>query len=214
MKFTIASALALASSASAAALGSHRAPRKGRQTHTGHHSQPMIKSQGPAGIVTNNSEVSYSTNWAGAVLTGTKYTVVTGSFTVPTASTTGSGSAWVGIDGDSCETAILQKGIDWTKSGSSITYDAWYEWYPDYSYNYVHDIEIAAGDTITVTVEATRKSAGTSTITNESTGLTVVHTFTSSAVEADLCEYDAEWIVEDFESESSLVTFKSTKNPP
>jgi hypothetical protein len=93
----------------------------------------------------NKSNVDYSSNWAGAVLIGTGYTSVTGTFTVPQPSTTGSGSAWVGIDGDTCGTAILQTGVDWTKSGSSYTYDAWYEWYPDYAYDF-SGITIAAGN--------------------------------------------------------------------
>lgn len=200
----VAGALALVSSAFATPTPStHR--RKGRTV--GSHGNPMSPIQAPAGIVTNKTDVSYSTNWAGAVLVGTKYTKVTGSFKAPTPTTKGSGSAWVGIDGDTCGTAILQTGIDWTKSGSSITYAAWYEWYPDYAYDFVHDLDIAAGDTITVTVEASSKAAGTATITNEDSGVTVTHTFTSSATEADLCEYNAEWIVEDYESGSSLVTF-------
>lgn len=55
---------------------------------------------------------------------------MTGTFTVPTPkkpSGGGSGSfaasAWVGIDGDTCQTAILQTGIDFTVSGSSVSYD-------------------------------------------------------------------------------------------
>lgn len=78
-------------------------------------------------LKTNNSNVQYSGNWAGAVVETSGVKSVTGTFTVPTPSSAGSGSAWVGIDGDQCETAILQTGIDWTKSGSSIKYDAWYE---------------------------------------------------------------------------------------
>lgn len=77
---------------------------------------------------TNSTNVEYDSNWAGSVVTTTGVKSVTGTFTVPTPESAGSGSAWVGIDGDSCQTAILQTGIDWTKSGSSITYDAWYEW--------------------------------------------------------------------------------------
>jgi len=42
--------------------------------------------------LTNKTDVSYSSNWAGAVLVGTGYTSVTGTFTVPTPSTAGSGS--------------------------------------------------------------------------------------------------------------------------
>jgi hypothetical protein len=166
----------------------------------------MIKSGGPAGVAAANiSNVDYSSNWAGAVLVGTGYKSVTGSFVVPTPSTTGSGSAWVGIDGDTCDTAILQTGIDWTKSGSSITYDAWYEWYPDYAYDF-SGISIAAGDTIKVTVTATSDTAGTAVVENVSTGTTVTHTF-SGGVDGDLCGYNAEWIVEDFEEGDSLVTF-------
>lgn len=83
--------------------------------------------------------VSYSTNWAGAVLVGSGYKSVTGTFVVPTPSIPSGGSsrteyaasAWVGIDGDTCQTSILQTGVDFYIQGSSISYDAWYEWYPD-----------------------------------------------------------------------------------
>lgn len=103
---------------------------------------------------TNNTNAQYDTNWAGSVITTSGVQSVTGTFTVPSPSSDGSGSAWVGIDGDSCQTAILQTGIDWTVSGSSVTYDAWYEWYPDYSYDF-SGITVSAGDSITVTVVAT-----------------------------------------------------------
>jgi len=166
----------------------------------------MHRVDGPSELTTNKTNVDYSSNWAGAVLIGTGYTSVTGTFTVPTPTTAGSGSAWVGIDGDTCGTAILQTGIDWTKSGSSITYDAWYEWYPDYAYDF-SGITIAAGNTIKVTVTATSDTAGTATIQNVSTGKTVTHSFSNEASEGSLCEYNAEWIVEDFEEGSSLVDF-------
>lgn len=114
--------------------------------------------------------------------------------------------AWVGIDGDTCGTAILQTGIDWTKSGSSVTYDAWYEWYPDYAYDF-SGITLAAGNSITVTVTASSKTGGTAKITNNTTGKTVTHTFSNEASLGSLCEYNAEWIVEDFDSGGSQVSF-------
>jgi len=154
----------------------------------------------------NDSFVEYSSNWAGAILIGTGYKSVTGTFTVPTPTTAGSGAAWVGIDGDTCDTAILQTGIDWTKSGNSITYDAWYEWYPDYSYDF-SGITLAAGNTIKVTVTATSKTGGTAVVENVSKGETVTHTFKNEGSEGDLCEYNAEWIVEDYEEGNSLVSF-------
>lgn len=42
-------------------------------------------------------------------------------------------SAWVGIDGDTAQNSILQTGVDFYVEGSSVSYDAWYEWYPDYA---------------------------------------------------------------------------------
>ena len=55
-----------------------------------------------------------------------------------------------------------------------------------------------------MTVTASSKTGGTATITNETKGKTVSHTFSG---QPSLCEYNAEWIVEDFEEGSSLVPF-------
>jgi len=160
-----------------------------------------------------SSKEEYSSNWAGAVLIGTGYTAVTAEFTVPTPSIPTGGStnkqycasAWVGIDGDTCGTAILQTGIDFCIQGGSVSYDAWYEWYPDYAYDF-SGISLAAGDVIKVTVDASSKTTGTATVENTSTGESVTHSF-DGGVDGDLCEYNAEWIVEDFESNNSLVPF-------
>ncbi|KAH8665265.1 peptidase A4 family-domain-containing protein [Tricladium varicosporioides] len=175
-----------------------------RRARAARQSKPMNPVDGITSLgVTNNSHVEYSTNWAGAVLIGTGYTSVTGTFTVPSPTTAGSGSAWVGIDGDTCGTAILQTGIDWTRSGSKTTYDAWY---PDYAYDF-SGISLAAGNVVIVTVTASSKTGGTAVIKNTSTGQTVTHTFSNEASLGSLCEYNAEWIIEDFESGGSMVTF-------
>ncbi|KAH8673465.1 peptidase A4 family-domain-containing protein [Xylariales sp. PMI_506] len=157
-------------------------------------------------------QVEYSSNWAGAVLIGSGYKSVTGTITVPTPSTPSGGSsrteyaasAWVGIDGDTCDTAILQTGVDFYVEGTEVAFDAWYEWYPDYAYDF-SGITIAAGDVIKMTVTATSTKAGTAVIENVTTGKTVTQTF-SGETDA-LCETNAEWIVEDFESGNSLVPF-------
>lgn len=67
---------------------------------------------------TNATHVEYSSNWAGAILTsppsGQTFNSVSAQFTVPTPSAPSSGSgswsasAWVGIDGDTYQDAILQ----------------------------------------------------------------------------------------------------------
>jgi hypothetical protein len=203
---TIASTILLAGVAIAAPGTAFRAERYRKRIASGRRGNPLSRVPAPSGINTEISNVDYSSNWAGAVLVGTGFTSVTGTFTVPTPSTAGSGAAWVGIDGDTCDTAILQTGIDWTKSGDSVTYDAWYEWYPNYSYDF-SGIDIAAGDEITVTVTASSLTGGVATIENISTGTTVTHTFSNEGSEGDLCEYNAEWIVEDYEEGSSLVKF-------
>ncbi|KAK0615649.1 peptidase A4 family-domain-containing protein [Bombardia bombarda] len=162
--------------------------------------------------LTNNSNVEYSSNWAGAVLIGSGYKSVTGSIVVPTPKVPSGGSsskqyaasAWVGIDGDTCDTAILQTGVDFYVKGSTVSFDAWYEWYPDYAYTF-SGFSISAGDTITMTATATSTSAGSVTIKNVTKGKTVTHSFSSETNK--LCETNAEWIVEDFESNGALVPF-------
>lgn len=177
-----------------------------RKTH------PRIPVSEPSVTSTNNTDVSYSQNWAGAVLIGTGYKSVTGTITVPTPKTPSGGSsrteyaasAWVGIDGDTCQTSILQTGVDFYVQGSSVSFDAWYEWYPDYAYTF-SGFAIHAGDQIKMTASASSTSAGSVTIQNLSTGKSVSHSFSG---ESDpLCETNAEWIVEDFESGGALVPF-------
>jgi len=139
------------------------------------------------------------------------FKAVTGTFTVPTpaepsggsARTSYASSAWVGIDGDSCETSILQTGLDFTIDNGKVTYDAWYEWYPAYAYDF-SGITFAAGNEVKLTVTATSTTTGTAVIENLTTGETVTEDLTSTAA---LCEQDAEWIVEDFEENDALVPF-------
>ena len=78
---------------------------------------------------------------------------------------------------------------------------AWYEWYPDFSYDF-SGITISAGDTIKLTVTTSSTTSGKAVIENLTTGTTVSKSLTSSYA---LCEENAEWIVEDFESDGSLV---------
>ncbi|KAJ5464788.1 uncharacterized protein N7458_000474 [Penicillium daleae] len=161
----------------------------------------------------NNALEEYSSNWAGAILIGNGYTGVSAEFTVPkpqapsgaSSNTQYCASAWVGIDGDTCTSAILQTGVDFCIQNGVVSYDAWYEWYPDYAYDFT-GITISAGDLIKVSVDATSTITGTAILENLSTGQSEKHTFTSG-VQGDLCEYNAEWIVEDFEENNGLVPF-------
>lgn len=101
MRFTsVASGLLLAGSAIAAP--ATRSEKMALSRAARRHSKPNQKIDAPADHPTNQTEVSYSSNWSGAVLVGTGYTGVTAKFTAPTVASTGSGAAWVGIDGDTC----------------------------------------------------------------------------------------------------------------
>ncbi|KXL50714.1 hypothetical protein M433DRAFT_131865 [Acidomyces richmondensis BFW] len=158
--------------------------------------------------------VEYDSNWAGAVIVSSGITEVTGTFTIPTVKEPSGGNsntmygaaAWVGIDGDTCQSAILQTGVEFLVEGDSTAYEAWYEWYPNYSYNF-DNFDVSPGDQIKATVKATSLDSGTATLENLSTGSSVTHTFKNEASEGSLCETNAEWIVEDFESGDSLVPF-------
>jgi hypothetical protein len=164
------------------------------------------------GPLDNSVKAQYSSNWAGAVLTGSGYTTVTGTIVVPTPQKPSGGSsrtqyaasAWVGIDGDTCQSAILQTGVDFYVEDGQASFDAWYEWFPDYAYNF-DGFTINTGDRIKMTVTTNSTSSGIATIENLTTGQTVSHSFSGES--SSLCETDAEWIVEDFSSGSSLVPF-------
>ncbi|KAM0288143.1 hypothetical protein ACHAQK_002266 [Fusarium lateritium] len=148
-----------------------------------------------------DSNVQYSGNWAGAVKIGNGYNKVQGTITVPSVSGEdgSAASAWVGIDGDTCQTAILQTGISFYADG---TFDAWYEWIPDYAYNF-NNFNVHVGDKIRMTVDATSKTKGVATLENLTTNQKVTHTFSNTP--STLCETNAEWIVEAFQSGGSQV---------
>ncbi|KAJ4477903.1 concanavalin A-like lectin/glucanase domain-containing protein [Lentinula edodes] len=215
------------------------ASRRSRRSEVTRQSKPVNLIANPqTTTVTNTSHVEYSENWAGAVLVASTatYKAVTGTFVVPTPESTGGSSeqcasAWVGIDGDTCDSAILQTGVDFCVTGSSVSYDGWYEfyvtWYEitffsvDNNYILTHagiltnldsaddfsGISFSAGDSVTVTATVISTTEGTLTIENNTKGTTVSKTVSSSS---KLCEYNAEWIVEDFEecgSTCELVPF-------
>ncbi|GJE96321.1 peptidase G1 domain-containing protein [Phanerochaete sordida] len=158
----------------------------------------------------NATHIQYSGNWAGVVLSEAAGTwgSVAGTVSVPVPSDpTGGGvaaaSAWVGIDGDTCQNAIWQTGIDMIYEYGEVYYQAWYEWYPDYAYDY-GGITISAGDSVTLQVWALSTTSGLAQIENLSNGQTVELSISSPYA---LCEQDVEWIVEDFEDGGELVPF-------
>lgn len=168
----------------------------------------------------NVSHVQYSSNWAGAIITappaGQTFNAIAGTFTVPTpkAPSSGSGSwsssAWVGIDGDTYQNAILQSGIDFTVTSSggrsSVSFDAWYEWYPNYAIDF-SDFEVSAGDVISISITSSSSSKGKIVMENVSTGQSVTQSVSAPSSSSHLGGQNAEWIVEDFDEGGSQVAF-------
>ncbi|RPD55203.1 acid proteinase [Lentinus tigrinus ALCF2SS1-7] len=186
-----------------------RVARRAARSHLTQPKQLVVRPVTEEQAAGNTTHPEFSSNWSGAVLVAGANTFksVTGTFTVPTprepsgGSGTHSASAWVGIDGDTCGNAILQTGIDFTVSGSSTSFDAWFEWFPDFAHDFT-GITVRPGNSITVSVTATSLTGGTATIVNHSTGQTVSHTFSGQPA---LCQENAEWIVEDFSEGGGLV---------
>ncbi|KAK8143943.1 hypothetical protein G3M48_006513 [Beauveria asiatica] len=132
--------------------------------------------------------------WGGGVQEGRGWTFVTGTTKIP--SITGQDSyagtaAWVGIDGYSCQSAILQTGVQAHGDG---TVRAWYEWWPEPPVYYDDQFPVKDGDVIRMSVNATSPTAGTSTLENLTTGRHVTTPYRN--MRESLCQADAEWILE------------------
>lgn len=216
---TLAHVLLLAASAAAGATRGHglaaRVAARSEMTRLTHPKLPAVDVD--EAEAANRTNVDYSSNWSGGVLTappsGTTFTSVTAQFTVPKpalpsgATQDSYASAWVGIDGDTYTNAILQTGLDFGISASGdVSYDAWYEWYPDYAYDF-SGIDINSGDVMQVTVTSTSDSAGTAVIDNLTNGQSVTQSLTAPSPTATLGGQNAEWIVEDFDSNGGQVPF-------
>lgn len=208
---TLFSTLALAAPLTAHRQALHASRQANRAFGRGS-SRPLRPGTADVLYINGTSHEEYSANWAGAVLIGNGFDFVTGEATVPVPKPARGGddrtnycaSAWVGIDGDTCNTAILQTGIDMCVQGGVVSSSAWFEWFPDYSHDF--DIKISTGDVVKMTVEANSTNSGTAIIQNLSTGISINHQFPVT-LGARLCETNAEWIVEDFSINTGLAPF-------
>lgn len=224
MKFSavLLSQALFAASALAAPKGHGLAARVAARNARSRLSHPNIPAPAPEAlaeekVAPNRTNVDYSSNWSGAVLTsppsGSTFTSVSAQFTVPSPSLpqgsqqASSASAWVGIDGDTYTNAILQTGVDFNvDTNGQVSYDAWYEWYPDYAHDFT-GISFQSGDVVSVSVTSSSNSEGTAVIENLTNGQKVTKTLSAPSSSATLGGQNAEWIVEDFESGGGLVPF-------
>jgi len=125
--------------------GSHSSPAAAR---VGRAAAPRVVRSRHAPRIRLGSDTS--TNWSGYAVTGSNFTDVKGSWTVPSIDSSqcagGYSAAWVGIDGDNSNT-VEQCGTEQDANGQ---FYAWYEMYPKGS---VYVAAVAAGHQITAEVQ-------------------------------------------------------------
>ncbi|KAJ7729440.1 peptidase A4 family-domain-containing protein [Mycena metata] len=198
-------------------------PDGGIARHVGHHVAPFGSNGGTTtktatSMPTSTPPVSKapgvltSSMWGGAGLESpaNTYRSVTGTLVVPNlrpaagGASTGyyGGSAWVGLDGLTCQTSLVAAGINFIYFNESITVNTWTDVYP----NPGADLSMAvnAGDTIKLTVTATSTTTATAVVENLSNGQSSTVSLTSPS---PLCLANAEWIVEDFQESTFLIPF-------
>jgi hypothetical protein len=145
-------------------------------------------SSGGTGTAAPNA--STSTNWSGYAIQASNgaVTAVSGSWTVPTVSGSGSGysAIWVGIDGYQSNT-VEQIGTEQDTGGTDY---AWYEMYPGASQT-ISSLVVSPGDNITASV-AYSSGMFTLTINDTTTG----KSFTTQQAGANMQRSSAEWVVE------------------
>jgi hypothetical protein len=110
--------------------------------------------------------------WYGYVATGSTYTSVSASWTVPTvdcATSSGDATIWVGLDGYG-DATVEQIGTDVACSGGVAEYAAFFEMYPAYPVSF--DNVVAPGDVIDASVDYTATNAFVLTISDTTQGWT------------------------------------------
>jgi Peptidase A4 family len=116
-------------------------------------SQPSVAASSPPLVVTQSS------NWSGYSTTGGPFTVVKGTFTVPSVKPGtppyDQVAEWVGVDGASnADTSLIQAGVDEFSDPTDPTnfdVQAWWEILPAAETN-ITTVTVKAGDSVTVTL--------------------------------------------------------------
>jgi hypothetical protein len=180
----LAAAAALTQTSQTASAQDSLAPRQHAPRKVYNGGNPRVK---------GNVTVEDSTNWSGYAVEGTSFTKTEASWTVPTADCSKTPNTyaafWTGLDGWTSDT-VEQTGTDSDCDGSSPSYYAWYEFYPNPSY-LISSITVAPGDQMSASVTYSG-SKFTITITNETTG----KSYSKSSKVSGAKRSSAEWIAE------------------
>jgi hypothetical protein len=159
----------------------------------------------PNATTINSTQHRRSHNWAGAVLRGSDFHTVTGTFVVPEVILPAdahthkrhAASVWVGLDGSpgGCKGVIMQTGLHMRIHNGKLRYGAWYQWYPNNNVEFSH-MKVVPGDSVTLTLSASSVSGEIAIIENNTKKTSVNHTWVDQT--PHLCRTGAEWIVEDY----------------
>jgi hypothetical protein len=139
-----------------------------------------------------------SLNWAGYIRTGHSFTSASGSWTVPTLTSTHDGysSTWVGIDGAaSGDRFLIQTGTEADVSGGRRSYRAWWEIITptDLAPETLFDaLTIHPGDSISASVSKLASGKWAMRLRDNTTGHSASHTAAFAGPGSS-----AEWIQED-----------------
>jgi hypothetical protein len=163
---------------------------------------PRITVPAPPGpAATPGAKLWAARNWSGYALPvsgtpATKYTSVTGSWTVPSVNAPPHpgkakqySATWVGIDGDNDGNDLIQAGTEQDWARGSASYYAWWEILPA-AETPIASITVQPGDSMTVSI-VQGSPDWTITLTDETTG----KSFTTEKSYSGLHE-TAEWIQE------------------
>ena len=158
-----------------------------------------------AATVTVTAAPAQSSNWSGYADTGSGFSAVSGSWTVPTVSCSSGNSYsahWIGIDGATSST-VEQDGTEADCGAGSGSYDAWYEMYGDSAVNSGNEVELSPssypvfpGDAISASVSVV--GATWTLAISDSGSASQLHSwsFSTNIVFSGAAQSSAEWIVE------------------
>jgi hypothetical protein len=158
-----------------------------------------------AATLTVTAAPAQSSNWSGYADTGSGFSAVSGSWTVPTVSCTEGSSYsahWIGIDGATSST-VEQDGTEADCVAGSGSYDAWYEMYGDSAVNSGNEVELSPssypvfpGDAISASVSVV--GATWTLAISDSGSASQLHSwsFSTNIVFSGAAQSSAEWIVE------------------
>jgi hypothetical protein len=165
--------------------------------------------------IRRSNPTASSNNWCGSVNTTpstNQIQVIHGTFQHPTCTkragvTTYPQAAanWVGIDGDSWKSALVQAGtvckID--NSTGIVKNEAWWQWVPSAAFT-ITTMPVLPDDWFEITIETTSTTSATITLSNISQGHTYTMTIANGAA---LGRVNADWVVERPYYGSTLASF-------